>query len=241
MSEDMKILTLTDTAYPSLLSQIHTPPKQLYYRGDISLLNRSNMLAVVGSRKVTPYGQQAAEALLPSCIRAGVLIVSGLAYGIDSIAHRMCVKAGAPTVAVLGSGIDDRSIYPKENLSLAHDILTNGGLLISEYKPGTSPHASHFPARNRIIAGLCKVTLVIQAAKRSGSLITARLALEGGREVLAVPGPITDPASEGTNMLIRDGAQPVLDTNDILSIFEVEESKTEDMLQKKLIPSALDE
>ncbi len=225
MSDETKVLSLEDTAYPVLLTEISKPPATLYYRGNINLVTAPNLLAVVGSRKTSTSGIQACNALLTPIVTQNIIVVSGLAYGIDSLAHRIAVHAKQPTIAVLGSGLDDASIYPKENLGLAHEILQYGGLLISEYKPGTSPSAKQFPARNRIIAGICKATLVIQAAQRSGSLITARLALEGGREVFAVPGPITDASCEGTNMLIRDGATPALSSTDILSFFEQEEAK----------------
>lgn len=234
MQYPIETLQNTDSAYPALLTEIHKPPKQLYYRGDISLLQRPNMLAVVGSRKATMYGRQAVQKLLPACIRSGVIIVSGMAYGIDSIAHRTCIEIGAPTIAVLGSGVDDESLYPKGNRQLAQEILTGGGLIISEYEPGTSPYLGNFPARNRIIAGITKATLIVQAAIRSGSLITARLAMESNREVLAVPGPITDPAYEGTNSLIRDGATPAIEATDILSIFELSESTQEDLKRMPL-------
>ncbi len=194
----------------------------------MELLGHPHLLAVVGSRKASMYGRQAVATLLPPAIRSGVGIVSGMAYGIDSFAHRAAIEHGGPTIAVLGSGVDDASLYPKGNKTLAQEILTHGGLIVSEYEPGTSPFLGHFPARNRIIAGLCRVTAIIQAAKRSGSLITARLALEEGREVLSVPGPITDEASEGTNMLIRDGAAPLLHASDILSLFELSEANQED-------------
>lgn len=229
MNTEIGILHTTDSAYPPLLTEIHKPPEQLYYRGDISLLNRPNLLAVVGSRKATMYGRQVIARLVPPCIQSGVIIVSGMAYGIDSIAHRTCVELGAPTIAVLGSGVDDASLYPRGNKTLAQEILAGGGLIISEYEPGTTPYLGHFPARNRIIAGITKATLIVQAAIRSGSLITARLAMESNREVLAVPGPITDSACEGTNHLIRDGATPALQASDILSIFELSESKQEDL------------
>lgn len=234
MVDEIQMITLDDASYPSLLAQITKPPEQLYFRGDISLLNKPNLLAVVGSRKATMYGRQAIQKLLPPCIRSGVVIVSGMAYGIDTMAHRTCIELGAPTIAVLGSGVDDASLYPRGNKTLAQEILRSGGLIISEYEPGTTPYLGHFPARNRIIAGLCKATLIMQAAKRSGSLITARLALESNREVLSVPGPITDASCEGTNMLIRDGAQPILESTDILSLFEIEEGKSEDVLREPL-------
>ncbi|MDA1168897.1 MAG: DNA-processing protein DprA [bacterium] len=234
MADEISIITLNDDAYPPLLAQITKPPEQLYFRGDVTLLNQPHLLAVVGSRKATMYGRQAMQKLLPPCIRSGVIIVSGMAYGIDTMAHRTCIELNAPTIAVLGSGVDDVSLYPRGNKTLAQEILRSGGLIISEYEPGTTPYLGHFPARNRIIAGLCKATLIMQAAKRSGSLITARLALESNREVLSVPGPITDASCEGTNMLIRDGAQPILESTDILSMFEIEEGKQEDILREPL-------
>lgn len=227
MTDEIQILSFPDPLYPHLLTQIPKYPQTLYYRGDISLLTAPNLLAVVGSRKASTYGKEACERILSPLAEQDIILVSGLAYGIDSFAHSISVRAKKPTIAVLGCGIDDASIYPRSNLGLAHEILQTGGLIISEYKPGTPPHPSQFPARNRIIAGLCMATLVIQAAKRSGSLITARLALEGGREVLAVPGPITDVSCEGTNMLLRDGATPVLTSTDIFQIFEIPEEKQE--------------
>lgn len=229
MAYDIQTISLTDNGYPSLLAQTHKPPEVLYCRGNIDLLTHPHLLAVVGSRKASMYGRQVCAKILPPAIRSGVAIVSGMAYGIDSFAHRTAIEQGGPTIAVLGSGVDDASLYPRGNKTLAQEILASGGLIISEYEPGTAPFLGHFPARNRIIAGLCRATLVVQAAKRSGSLITSRLALEEGREVLAVPGPITDSASEGTNMLIRDGATPLLESGDIISLFELTEAKQQDI------------
>lgn len=227
MSDDISVISFQDKEYPDLLREIHKAPEQLYIRGNKEILSSEFLLGVVGSRKATMYGRQACASLLPPCVRSGVTLVSGMAYGIDSFAHRICIDQHKPTIAVLGSGIDDASLYPRGNKTLAQEILQNGGAIISEYEPGAPAYLGNFPARNRIIAGLCKATLIIQAAKRSGSLITARLALEENRDVLAVPGPITDPACEGTNMLIRDGAGMVLDASDILSRFELSESDTE--------------
>ncbi len=227
MNENISVIKFTDAAYPQLLKEIHKPPEQLYVRGNADILSSPYLFGVVGSRKASMYGRQSCAKLLPPCVRAGVVLVSGLAYGIDSFAHRICVNQGRPTIAVLGSGIDDASLYPRGNKTLAAEILKAGGVIISEYPAGTSPYLGNFPARNRIIAGLCKATIIMQAAKRSGSLITARLAMEENRDVLAVPGPITDPACEGTNMLIRDGAGIVLDHTDILSRFEITEAEQE--------------
>jgi DNA processing protein len=205
--------------FPRLLREINDAPKQLYARGNINLLNNHNLLAVVGSRQATLAGKQAIELLLPDLIYAGIVIVSGLAYGIDSLAHQEAVKQKQPTIAVLGTGIDDKSIYPQLHVPLAHHILEHNGLIISEYPPGTPPQKYHFPARNRIVAGISQATLVIQAALKSGSLITARLAMEYNRDVAAVPGTISDPLAAGTNDLIRYGAIPALTAEDILLLY----------------------
>ncbi|MEO6078011.1 MAG: DNA-processing protein DprA, partial [Candidatus Andersenbacteria bacterium] len=234
MTDDIKILSFADPEYPALLREIHKPPEQLYIRGNVEILSSPLLLGVVGSRKATMYGQQVCAQVLPPCVRAGLTLVSGMAYGIDSFAHRICIDQNKPTIAVLGSGVDDASLYPRGNKNLAQEILKTGGAIISEYEPGTTAYLGNFPARNRIIAGLCNATLIVQAAKRSGSLITARLAMEENRDVLAVPGPITDPACEGTNMLIRDGAGMVLDAVDILTVYELEESTAETMTHEPL-------
>lgn len=217
---DIYILSIKDDHYPSLLKEIHTPPQQLYIRGNKELLLHPRLLAVVGSRNTTEYGIRAMKAVLPEVVSAHTPLVSGLALGIDAHAHKLCIEYGQPTIAVLGSGVDDGSIYPRTNFSLAQEILASGGALVSEYPPNTKPHKAHFPARNRIVAGLCRATLIIQAAQKSGSLITARLAMEANRDVLVIPGPITDPLHAGTNALIRDGATPVVESNDILTVLE---------------------
>ncbi|MEX0649418.1 MAG: DNA-processing protein DprA [Candidatus Andersenbacteria bacterium] len=217
---DIHILNIKDRAYPKLLREIHNPPQQLYIRGNIALLSHSRLLAVVGSRQATAYGAQALHTLLSPAIEKDIPIVSGLALGIDSLAHELCVKMKRPTIAVLGTGIDDAGVYPRQNLTLAHAILKFGGVLVSEYPIGTKVFKGNFPARNRIIVGLCAATLVIEAAEKSGSLISARLAMESNREVLAVPGPITELTSVGTNQLIHDGATPALHANDLLEIYQ---------------------
>lgn len=212
--DTIHVISYESEQYPPLLREIVDPPQQLYVRGDATVLHATPLLAVVGSRKASSYGQQAAEKLLPGLFPT-VILVSGLAFGIDSIVAKLSVNAAHPTVAVLGSGIDDTSIYPRVHIALAQRILRYGGVLVSEYPPGTPGYQSHFPARNRIIAGLAAATLIVQAAERSGSLITARLALENNRDVCAVPGSITDPLSAGTNGLIRQGATPILSTHDL--------------------------
>lgn len=214
-------ITEESELYPSLLREIHEPPADLYIRGNIEVLQYPQLLAVVGSRKASVYGKQCVSQLLPPVIKAGIGIVSGLAYGIDSLAHRTTLENKGLTIAVLGSGIDNATIYPRSHISLAKSIIEAGGAIVSEYAPGTPASQFHFPARNRIIAGLCQATLIIQAAERSGSLITGRLALESNRDVCAVPGAITDPLAAGTNQLIRQGAAPIVAANDLLDLYGI--------------------
>lgn len=220
--DNVHIVTPDSEHYPSLLREIHFPPQQLYVRGNLELLQHSPLLAVVGSRKASAYGKACITHVLPEVVEAGVPLVSGLAFGIDSLAHRVCVEAHQPTIAVLGSGVDDRSIYPRVHIGLAQQIIRAGGALVSEYPPGTAGYKSNFPERNRIIAGLCYATLVVQATRLSGSLITAKCALESNREVWAVPGNITDPLAQGTNWLITQGARPVTAAEDILHLLGLE-------------------
>lgn len=214
-------ITQDSELYPPLLREIPDPPVELFIRGNVKALQSQHMLAVVGSRKASFYGKQCVNELLPPIIQAGVTIVSGLAYGIDSLAHHATLEHSGTTIAVLGSGIDDASLYPRSHISLAHNIIKTGGAIVSEYPEGTPAMQFHFPERNRIIAGLCQATLLIQAAQRSGSLITGRLALEDNRDVCAVPGAITDPLSEGTNQLLRQGATPITSANDLLDVLGI--------------------
>lgn len=216
----VQLIPIEDPAYPPLLREIHNPPAQLYVRGNEKLLSHSKLIAVVGSRNLSEYSHQAMKTVLPHVVAQNVSIVSGLALGADTLAHTLSITGGQPTIAVLGTGVDTASIYPKSNTELAQRILDTGGTLVSEYPPHTPPHKAHFPARNRIIAGLCRTCIIAQAAVKSGSLITARLAMEANRDVLAIPGPITDPLHTGTNQLIRDGASPVIESNDILTHLE---------------------
>lgn len=221
MTDTTVTITLSDSQYPNLLREIHDPPEQLFVRGNLDILTHPYLLAVVGARQANHYGQQCIDRLLTSPVKQGVILVSGLAYGIDSIAHRLSVKLAQPTIAILGSGIDDDSIYPRRHLALAQAILEHNGTVVSELPPGTPPLSGHFPRRNRIIAGLCTTTLVVQAAQRSGSLITARLALESDRDVCAVPGAINDPLAAGCNQLIQNGATPALESKDILETMKL--------------------
>ncbi|OGE24998.1 DNA protecting protein DprA [Candidatus Daviesbacteria bacterium RIFCSPHIGHO2_02_FULL_39_12] len=206
-------LTILDGGYPKLLSQIYDPPSVLYYKGDVNILNTKSV-AIVGTRKITNYGKAITEQFTKTLASAGLTIVSGLARGVDSYAHWAAINAGGQTVAVLGGGLNN--IFPPENIGLAQKIADGSGIVISEFPPDSPSLAGNFPARNRIISGLSLATLVIEAAEDSGSLITARLALEQGREVFAVPGPVTSALSKGPIDLIKEGATPVFDPKEIL-------------------------
>ncbi|MFH1412752.1 MAG: DNA-processing protein DprA [bacterium] len=210
------VIKFNDSNYPALLKQIHDPPHILYCRGILNPQLTKFTLAVVGSRKHSPYGHQVIRKLVSELSKLGITIVSGLAFGLDALAHQTALDYHGKTIAVLGSGLDDYNIYPSENLQLAHQIIANNGCLISEYAPGTGAQKYHFPMRNRIISGMSLGTLVIEAAERSGSLITARYALEQNREVMAIPGRIDSSTSKGTNNLIKMGARPVTSIDDIL-------------------------
>ena len=209
----------SDRAFPARLRAIHYPPPGLFVRGSapISLLDRPSV-AIVGARACSHYGSSVATSLARELTGAGVLVVSGLARGVDGAAHRGALQAGC-TVAVLGCGIDRD--YPRTHASLAAEIAREG-LIVSEYAPGVEPAPWRFPARNRIVAGLTLATVVIEARERSGALITADLALDEGREVLAVPGEITSQLSRGTNHLLRLGAGPVTCTADVLRVLGVD-------------------
>lgn len=211
--EQLSLLLLGDADYPARLAAVYQPPFLLYARGEVR--QEEPAIAIVGARKFTSYGRQVALELAEELARGGLTIVSGLALGIDAIAHEAALEAGGRTIAVLGSGLDRGSLYPSQHRRLADRIVERGGLLLSEFPPGTPPLPHHFPQRNRIIAGLAVATLVIEAAPKSGSLITAQLALEQGREVLAVPGSIYSPLSAGTNQLIKQGATPVTGSGDV--------------------------
>jgi DNA processing protein len=206
------ILTWDSPDYPSLLRNIPDPPPVLYIKGE--LLPRDEWgLAVVGTRRATVYGREATRSLVSGLAASGVTIVSGLAYGIDTYAHRIALEAGGRTIAVLGSGID--IIYPAENRKLA-DLITHNGAIVSEYPLGTQPEGGNFPRRNRIISGLSLGVLVVEGSKRSGAMITADFAAEQGREIFAVPGNILNPQSAGPNQLIQQGAKLVTTIGDIL-------------------------
>ncbi|MCX8144770.1 MAG: DNA-processing protein DprA [Azovibrio sp.] len=206
------ILTLADPRYPAPLLEIADPPVLLYVRGDVGLLARPG-IAVVGSRNASPQGSHTAEAFAAALSQAGLVIISGLALGIDAAAHRGALAAGGGTIAVIGTGAD--RLYPARNAELAAAILAQGAI-VSEFPLGTPARAAHFPRRNRIIAGLAQGVLVVEAALESGSLITARLAGEQGREVFAIPGSIHSPLTRGCHRLIREGAKLVETVADVL-------------------------
>lgn len=211
--DDRHVLTLGDPRYPAELLQMADPPLMLYVLGDVQALHHARRLAIVGSRNPTPQGEANARQFAQALGQAGVCVVSGLALGVDGAAHDGALLGGAPTVAVVGTGLD--RVYPKRHLTLAHRIARQGAI-VSEYPLGTPPLRENFPQRNRIIAGLSQGTLVVEAALQSGSLITARLAAEQGREVFAIPGSIHAPQSRGCHALIRQGAKLVESAQDIL-------------------------
>ena len=211
-----------DPDYPATLQEIPHPPFLLYGSGNPNVFSAGLPIGVVGTRKPTSYGIQAAEAITETLARAGACIISGLALGIDAIAHRTTLDANGATIAVLGSGIDDESLYPPPNRSLARRIAESGGAVVSEYPPKTPALKEHFPARNRIISGLSKGVLVVEAQEKSGALITARFALEQNRDVFAVPGSIFSLSSRGTNALIQEGAKLVSSGEDILKEYGID-------------------
>jgi len=205
-------ITWEEAEYPALLRVVDGAPPVLYVRGRLTSQDEW-AVAVVGTRRATTYGREVAQVLGTELARAGVTVVSGLALGIDTVAHRAAIEAGGRTIAVLGSGVDQ--IYPPQNRGLALSIIQQGAL-ISEYALGTRPDANNFPPRNRIISGLSRGIIVVEAGERSGALITARFAADQGKELFAVPGSILSPGSTGCNLLIQQGATPLLSVHDVL-------------------------
>lgn len=214
-AQGIRVLLPRDAQWPAGLNEIAHPPRMLYLRGTLPPEN-ALYLAVVGTRKITTYGRTVILDLVPPLAQQGICIVSGLAFGVDAAAHEATLHAGGSTIAVLGSGLDDNSLYPKAHALLADTIVAQGGAVLSEYAPGTPALKQHFVARNRIISGMSRGTLVIESGSNSGSLITANFALEQGRTVYAVPGPIYAQTSQGTNNLLKLGAIPVTTSTDIL-------------------------
>ena len=232
-----------DDRYPRLLAQIADPPAVLYCRGNLELLD-SFCVAVVGTRKASDYGHQACRDITGHLASSGITIVSGLATGIDTAAHRTALDVSGATIAVFGTGIADVDIFPRGNVGLAHEIIDVGGLIVSEYPAGTGGQPWMFPRRNRIISGLSRGVLVIEADKDSGSLITAKSALDQNRDVFAVPGSIYWPRSVGTNWLIQQGARPVVSAIDILQSYQLRQVplpsdsagvSTQDPVQEKIL------
>jgi len=215
--QGIKILTWQDEAYPQRLKEINQPPPVLYIRGEY-LPDDLFAVSIVGTRRVTPYGRQITEELASFLAANGMTVISGLARGVDAIAHQTALKAGGRTIGILGSGVD--RIYPPEHRALAQQMMERGAI-ISDYAPGTPPDASNFPPRNRIIAGLSLAVVVIEAGQTSGALITAEFAAEQGREVFAVPGSILAPQSKGTNKLIQQGALPLLSVEDLMQVLDI--------------------
>lgn len=239
----IRMVTAIDAEYPKLLLEYPGRPYVLYVRGSASLDSIQPALSVVGSRKLSGYGKQVAYQLSKDMAQAGITIISGLALGIDAVAHRGALDGGGKTLAVLGNSLDDPSLSPRSNFRLAQEIIKNGAL-VSEYPPVTTASPQNFPARNRIMAGFSLGTLVVEAAIESGSLITARYALDANREVFAIPGSIFSPASKGAHGLIKSGAKLVEGVSDILEELGIDHlsstvSKTEppklDATEEKII------
>ncbi|MEK7453269.1 MAG: DNA-processing protein DprA [Patescibacteria group bacterium] len=220
MNSEIKEIKIKDKNFPESLKNIPHPPKKLFVRGSI-LPEDKIAIAIVGARKCSSYGKQVAYDFAYALAKSGVTIISGLALGIDGEAHKGALDAGGRTIAILGSGIDDNSIYPYSHKSLAERILENGAL-VSEYESGTPGYKGNFPERNRIIAGLSIGVLIVEAKEKSGSLITAGMALEQGKDIFAIPGPIFSSGSTGTNKLIQQGAKLVLKPDDILEEMEMQ-------------------
>lgn len=218
LKRDVKVLTWEDADYPARLREIDQPPPVLFVRGNLTLEDEWSV-AVVGTRRITPYGWQVADELSAFLVHHGLTVVSGLARGVDRVAHESALKAGGRTIAVLGSGVD--RIYPPEHQKLAERIIAQGAV-VSDYSLGTQPESVNFPPRNRIISGLSRAVVVVEAGDESGALITATFAAEQGRDVFAVPGSIYAPQSKGANRLIRDGAHPLSRFEDILEALDLE-------------------
>ncbi len=244
------VLILDDGSYPALLRETDDPPPVLYVKGDWQACFEQPCVGVVGSRQCSTYGENASEMLSRDLASRGITIVSGLARGIDGAAHKGAIKGQGRTIAVMGTGIDN--VYPRENNGLVREILANGGCLVTQFPLGTPPLKDNFPYRNRIISGLSYGVLIVEASERSGSLITARLAAEQNREVMAVPGNITSGNSFGTNYIIKSGAKLVQQWQDVVAELpseigatilppKVDEEKSDDSMQQQLTPAGLND
>lgn len=221
MNRKHDIHELDSGGFPPLLREIHDPPEWLYLRGTLPDPSYK-YLCVVGSRSYSPYGKNVCERLIAGLGGFPVVIVSGLALGIDGVAHTAALSAGLPTIAVPGSGLDEHVLYPRAHVGLSREIVQKGGALLSELPPDSEATVWSFPKRNRLMAGMCDAVLVIEARERSGTLITARLGMECGRDVLVVPAPIFSPHGEGSNRLLREGAQAITKSEDILEALHIE-------------------
>ena len=213
-------VSIEDKQYPESLRWIQNPPKKLFYRGNWNQEILVNCLAVVGSRRVTGYGEAVINKIIPGLVRAGLTIVSGFMSGVDSLGHQVCLDSGGKTIAVFGCGLNQ--LVPAGNDKLYDRILDQGGLVVSEYEKEVKARLWTFPQRNRIVAGLSKGVLVIEGGENSGSLITAKLAKRQAKPVLAIPGPVTSSQSAGTNWLIKNGAEIVLNSDDVLKALGME-------------------
>jgi len=211
-------ITIKNENYPELLKKIYDPPQKLYISGELRK-EEKYPIAIVGTRKISNYGKQTTRLFAEALAEAGITIISGLALGVDGLAHQIALEKGTRTIAVLGSGLN--IIYPPVHQKLAQEIIKSGGAVISEYSPNTTPTKKTFPARNRIVSGLSLGVLIIDAPKKSGALITARTAIEQGREVFVVPGRINDFNSEGCNYLIKIGAHLVTNPEEIIESLNI--------------------
>jgi len=218
---DETFISIYHPKYPDLLKNIYDPPLFLFYRGNIDLLANENILTIVGSRTLTSYHESSVSKIISQLKNSPLIIASGMALGIDSAAHHAAIENRLPTIAVLGSGLDEKIIYPQKNMALARSIVAKSGLLISEISSNTKTQLHHFPKRNRILAGIARSTLIISGAKKSGTLITAQVALDEGRDVYALPGNIDSRLSEGPNNLINNGAHILRSGKDILKNYNI--------------------
>lgn len=218
--EKIEIITIFDKTFPKPLKHISHPPFLFYIRG-VSDVLKENCFGVVGTRALTDYGKRVTPDITKDLVRGGFIIVSGLAAGIDTLAHKTAIESDGKTIAVLGCGVDDRTIFPQQNLKLAHKIIETGGAIISEYAPGTHGSVFTFPQRNRIVSGLSKGVLVVEADIKSGALITARAAIDQNRDLFCVPGNIYSKTSQGTNYMIKEGAKLVTSAMDVLEEYNI--------------------
>jgi DNA processing protein len=238
--ENIGTIIIKDQSYPKLLKEIFNPPALLYIKGDSDNLNSQFNIAVVGTRKISNYGKQITPEIVKPLAQNGFTITSGLALGVDALAHQAAVEVNGKTIAVLGSGLDQQSIYPSSNRFIAQNILEHGGTIISEFPIGMLPLKHNFPTRNRIISGLSLGTLVIEAAETSGALITAYLALEQNREVFAVPGSLFNRNSIGSHKLIQKGAKLITGYQDILDELNLKDVKSF-VANQQVLPATIEE